>query len=330
MDLKDRKLLHELDMDARMPITQLAKKVGLSRQVIEYRIKRMQQEKIIYGTTAVFDSCVVGFNWYRVVFRLLHVTKGEKNNLLSYLSKHPNTMWLGEVGGNWDIVVNFICKNHFSFNKIFEELISSYGKHIQNYETLIYVDVHDYERSYLLNQKKSTNFKQRKALYHQMENNQKINLDQLDQKIISELSGVSLPSNLEIARKLNVSNNTIRNRIEQMKKNKVLLGYRLFINPYTLGRKSYILFLEMANLNLEIEKNLMNYLKTISQVTFVVRQIGKWRMGIEVETESEEGFQEIFVEIRGKFNDVITNFESFPLFKDHVINYFPKGVLNLD
>ena len=48
---------------------------------------------------------------------------------------------------------------------------------------------------------------------------------------------------------------------------------------------------------------------------------------MEIETKTLEEFQEIFVDIRGKFGDLIAGFESFPLFKDHVIDYFPTGCL---
>ena len=48
---------------------------------------------------------------------------------------------------------------------------------------------------------------------------------------------------------------------------------------------------------------------------------------MEIETKSELEFHDIFVGIRGRFSDIITGFESFPLFKDHVVNYFPDGCL---
>jgi len=51
--------------------------------------------------------------------------------------------------------------------------------------------------------------------------------------------------------------------------------------------------------------------------------MGKYKSGMEIETENEEQFQKIFVNIKGRFSDIITGFESFPLFRDHAINYFP-------
>jgi Lrp/AsnC family leucine-responsive transcriptional regulator len=47
IDLKDRKILYELDLDARQSLTQVGKKVGLKKDIVSYRIKRMQDEGII-------------------------------------------------------------------------------------------------------------------------------------------------------------------------------------------------------------------------------------------------------------------------------------------
>ncbi len=323
IDLKDRRILSELDMNARMPMTQLAKKVGLSRQVVEYRIKRMQKEKIIFGAMAIFDSVVVGYNWYRVAFRLLHVTKEEKDKFIEFLKNHTEMLWLGEVGGNWDLVMNFICKDNFEFNKIFEKLITEYGNLIRDYEILIYINVFDLQRKYILEDNK-----ERQMFFHEMKYNPLISLDKLDKEIVREISRNALISNAELGQKFGVSGNTIKNRIKDMQKNKFLLGFRLFINPKALGYISHMLFLEITRLDLEKEKKLYAYLKSIPNVTFLVKHIGKWRIGMEIETKNVREFQDIFVKIRGEFSDIITDFESFPLFKDHAIDYYPEGLLD--
>lgn len=322
IDLKDRKILAELDLNARMPFSKLAKNVGLSRQVVEYRIDKMKEQGIIFGSKAVFDSVKAGFNWYRIAFRLLNISEKEKNEFIQYLKNNEYVFWLGEVGGNWDIVVNFICKDNFKFNELFEEIIGKYGTKIRDYEILIYINVYDFNRAYILPEKKGRN-----EFVHEMKYDSEIKIDEVDIKIISELSEDAWQTNIELAKKLNLAPNTIKNRITGMMKSKLLLGFRLFINPSALGYKSHMLFLEINKLDLEKEKELHNYLESIPNITFVVKHIGKWRIGLEIETKDEKEFQDIFVNIRGKFSDIITNFESFPLFRDHKINYFPKGNL---
>ncbi|MFH1275903.1 MAG: Lrp/AsnC family transcriptional regulator [Candidatus Woesearchaeota archaeon] len=324
IDVKDQKILAELDMDARMPSTILAKRVGLSRQVVEYRLKRLKNEKVIFGARGIFDSVVVGYNWYRVMFRLLSINQEEKKLFMDYLRKHPFTFWLGEVGGNWDLVTNFVCKDNFHFNEIFEEVITAYGKYIRDYEVLIYVNVSDLERDYL-HPKKG---KLRKEFFHGMKQNTGLKLDHLDKEIIREISRDADITNVDLANKFNVTANTIKNRIDIMKKNKLLLGFRLFVNPSVLGYNSQMLLLSVNRLDLQREKQMFAYLKSIPNVTFVVKHIGKWRVAMEVECKDSQQFQEIFVDIRSKFADIITDFESFPLFKDHFIDYFPEGLLD--
>jgi Lrp/AsnC family transcriptional regulator, leucine-responsive regulatory protein len=317
LDKKDKRIITELDMNARMPLTELAKKVGVSRQVIEYRIKRLKKENIIFGAKTVFDSAVIGQNWYRVVLRLVNINQSEKNTFIDYLKQHQNTLWVGEIGGNWDIIVNFICEDNFNFNRIFEEISSKFGKHIMNYEILIYINVTDLERNYILDRKEKQRFT------HEMQHNKSFKIDNLDHSIIKIISRNAFKKNLEIANKLKVSSHTIKNRINRMIKNKFILGFRLFINPTKLNYKPHMLFLGINKLNSERENLLIENLKTTPNITFVVKHMGRWRLGVEIEARSEQEFQEIFVDIRGKFSDIITDYETFPIFKDHAINYFP-------
>lgn len=322
IDIKDRKILMQLDMDARMPLTELAKKIRLSRQVVEYRLKRMQKEKIIHGAITVFDSVVLGFNWYRIILRLLNISKEEKMEFIEYLRNHPYIFWLGEVGGNWDLVINFICKDNFQFNEIFEELKVKFKDYVKDYEILIYIYVHDLDRRYLL-----ANTNERVIFYHKMKFNPGLKIDNLDKDIIRNICNDAMIPNIDLGKKLKVTGNTIRNRIDSMIKKGVILGFRLFINPAALGYKSTMLFFQLNRADADKERTLYSYLKSIPNITFIVKHLGRWSIGIEVETKDELEFQEIFIGIRGKFSDIITDFETFPLFKDHIINYFPKGNL---
>ena len=47
LDVKDKKILVLLSKNSRMPISEMAKKVQLSRDTVAYRIKRMQKLNVI-------------------------------------------------------------------------------------------------------------------------------------------------------------------------------------------------------------------------------------------------------------------------------------------
>jgi len=318
IDTKDRRILSLLDMNARMPITTLAKKTRLSRQVVEYRINRMQKNNVIFGALTIFDSAAADYNWYRLALRLHQVTKEEKEQFLKYLENHPRMMWLGEVGGNWDIVFNIIAESNTEFDFLFEQIVKEWGKAIMKFEVLIYINVYDMQRNYILEDKKI-----REDFFHPMKVNKEIKLDETDWKIIKEISKNARKTNVELGQKLGISRNTIKNRIDNMIKNKLILGFRLIINPAAFGMEPYMLFLATNRVDPDKEQEFYQYLKSIPYVSFITKQIGRWRFGIEIEAKDEIHFQDIFVEIRGRFSELISDYETFPIFKDRTINYFP-------
>lgn len=322
LDLKDRKILRELDMNARMNTKELAKKVGLSRQVVMYRIERMKKEGLLLGAIAIFDSAVVGQRWFRVVIRLQKITLEKKREVIEYFKKHPNTLWLGEVGGNWDFVINFVTEDQFSFNQIFEKVLEEWGTFIQKYEVLTYINVRDQERKYLLPKYET----EKNEIFHEMKRNKEVKLDELDKKIISILSKDVWLSSTQIGMKLKVNYKTIQQRIKEMEKNKIILGYRLLIHARKVGMESHMLFLGIHTYKPELEKKLNEFLRH-PNVTFLVKHLGLWRIGLEFEVSSNKEFQDFLVELRTMFGEIISTYETFPIFEDHLVNYFPEGAL---
>jgi len=74
LDLKDRKILYQLDLDARQTDSQIAKKVGLSRDAVRYRIAKLLEEGYINYFMTVLNSMKLGFEWYRTFFKFQNMT----------------------------------------------------------------------------------------------------------------------------------------------------------------------------------------------------------------------------------------------------------------
>ena len=55
LDLKDKKILYELDLNSRQSFHQIAKKVGLSKDSIIYRVNKLKQDGIIKQFHTVID-----------------------------------------------------------------------------------------------------------------------------------------------------------------------------------------------------------------------------------------------------------------------------------
>lgn len=318
----DLKVLSFLDRDARATVAEIAKDIGVSRQAVHNRIKTMESNGIILGHITILDSGMVGYHWYRALIRLLNITKQQKQTVITYLKDHPYVTWLGEVGGRWDIAVNFACRSPAAFNDISEELAVQFGSLVREMQILVYVNIYDYSRSYLAPMHPS-----RKQFFHKMSAGNPVTLDALDRKLIAHIAPSARMDHTQLGEVVGVSRNTVKNRLDRLMQQGLILGFRTFPNLQRIGRESHMLFLQINRLDRERETELYYYLQLLPQVTFVVKHIGQWKVGMEIETKTSREFQDVLIDIRSKFSDIINDYDTFPILQDHVVNYFPRGLL---
>ncbi len=322
IDELDKKILGLLDQNGRTPAVKIAERLGISRQVVSQRIQKLEDRGVILGHYTIFDSGVVGYNWYRVLIRLLNASKAQKQEFIDYLKEHDHVTWLGEVGGRWDVAVNFACASPSEFNKVHEEISVRFGPIVKDVEVLVYVDIYDYSRTYF-DPEDST----RKRFFHQMSSGNTVEVDAFDKELIKAIAQNARLDNTALGAKLGVTRNTVKKRIDKLIEKKVILGFRTFVDLKKLGYESNMLFLQINRMDRERETELYLYLQLLTQVTFVVKHIGKWKVGLEIETKDSHEFQELLLNLRSEFSDLISDYDTFPLLKDHAINYFPEGVL---
>lgn len=60
LDVFDRKILDILAVDGRISVTDLARKIGLSKSPTQARLKRLEDHRIIQGYSALFDPIQLG------------------------------------------------------------------------------------------------------------------------------------------------------------------------------------------------------------------------------------------------------------------------------
>ena len=81
LDKKDKQILLELDLNARIPLTQLAKKVNLSPQTTKYRMEQLEKKGIIKRYVTFFDVSKFGYLYYRLYIRLENTTTEEEKEI---------------------------------------------------------------------------------------------------------------------------------------------------------------------------------------------------------------------------------------------------------
>ena len=81
LDSYDRRIIFELDNDARITTTKIGKKIKKSKQFVDYRIKRLEEAKVLSGYITVIDYSRLGYQSIRVYFKFHDITPEKQDEL---------------------------------------------------------------------------------------------------------------------------------------------------------------------------------------------------------------------------------------------------------
>ena len=103
LDEVDEKILKNLLVDARLSARQLALKLGMSTVTILSRIKKLENEKIINGYTAIVDYEKLGYELTAIIEII-----AKKNKIVGIeekLAKMENVCGVYDITGSTDTIV---------------------------------------------------------------------------------------------------------------------------------------------------------------------------------------------------------------------------------
>jgi len=316
LDVKDKRILLALDMDARKPDSSIAKIVGLSKQLTNYRIKRLEKQNIIQSYYAVIDHTKLGFQLYRIAIKFENVTKEKEQEILQYLKEHAS--WMVTVLGSWDIWMAFYTKDEYQFMDFWNQFYEKYGYYIENKWISLMTKFLNFERSFIYPKKEN-----RARKFVLGEKPSKIKLDKIDTQILQELTKNARQTSLELAKKIKQTERIIRYRIKKLEDLNIILGYRPFINTTLLDLKYYKLFIQLKNAKKKDIKKIQSYIIQNSNVVYNTAALGGYDFEIEVHFHNSSQLMTFITSLRESFPTNIKNITHLEYIKEHKITYFP-------
>ena len=237
LDLKDRKILYELDLNCRQSNTQIGKKVGLSRKVVEYRIKKMEEEGIIKNYWTAINTFKLGYQVFRVYINYKDITSEIKNEIIQYFKEYKNIWTLSSIRSPINLGMVIWVKNVYEFDIFWDKTLKKYNQYFSKYNISIYTKSTDYYKSYLLKDKIEPDRK----FFEIRSDDSSIQIDDLDYEILNEIAvNARIPIN-DIAHKFKCSSQTINYRIKNLIKCDLINAFRVNIDYEKIGLHYYFL-----------------------------------------------------------------------------------------
>ena len=124
LDLKDKRILKELFYNCRMSYSKIAKNVGLSKQVVLYRINRLLKLGLLRGFNTVIDLNKLGLNLFLVHVKMRYIKN--EDEVMTQLINHKNILWIIKSMGGFDLTLKICANNFIQANEIMQILASNF------------------------------------------------------------------------------------------------------------------------------------------------------------------------------------------------------------
>ena len=318
LDKTDRKILYFLDINARMSNLQIAKKIRISREVVDYRIRRLLKNQIINRFFTHIRAEKLGFTIYKLHLAIKGLQNDEERNLINYFVEHQNVYRVTSCDGIYDMTVSLTAKDVYELYKMLKEVYHKYDINILVKDTLISTIVYHGRREYLIK-------KNRKEIEPLIRGGEKGNiiLDKIDTEILKILANNARTHILDIARQLGLTSSAVIYRIKGLKEKNIIEAYRCSINVEKIGYIRCKVFLSLNFIEAKKEKELHQYCLENPSIIFFWYCIGHCDLEVELEIENTAAFHDLLKEIKTRFSDIIRKCEYVIISTEYKFDHFP-------
>jgi Lrp/AsnC family transcriptional regulator, leucine-responsive regulatory protein len=298
---KDRQILFHLSLNGRASLTEIGKRTRLSKEVVHYRIRRMEQQGIIEGYYAVINTYKIGQTFYRVYMKTANMTPEIEIEFIRYLKEHPKVTWLVQVDGDLDFLYVVWGKDISEFEVAYNEINNKFGKYIDEKYFSVMTNIYYFKYKYLLDCESDEN-KLTGGTITSAE------LDDLDMRLLSLLSIEGRLQILEIAKRLGANAKTIQRKMRNLQKKGIITSYNVKINHKKLGYAQRKVMLNLNDTSRMSLNKLITFLTKHRYAIYVTIAIGQYDLEFEMMEKSHQEFHTILKELKTNFPKLIKNY----------------------
>jgi Lrp/AsnC family transcriptional regulator for asnA, asnC and gidA len=235
LDLKDRKILYHLRIDSRQSFSKIGKRVGLHKDVVAYRVKKMVDEGIIKSFFTSINEHKLGTTMLRFYLTFQYVSPKLKKEIIEFFIKNIPSTVIHTTEGKYDLIIMVNVKNIVKFSYKWDKIFSRYRDYFSYQVFSVLCEVTFYKYTFLLDEKKED--QKDRIIAKDYDDGEIVEIDDLDKKILQLISTNARIPTVELAEKLNTTTITINNRIKNLIKSGIIMGFQINIDYSKIGYK---------------------------------------------------------------------------------------------
>jgi DNA-binding Lrp family transcriptional regulator len=323
LDVKDRKILYQLDLNSRQSLNTIGSKVGLTKTVVQYRIDRLVTSGIIKNFYTAIDFYKLGYINLGIYVNYQYYTPNIEKDIIQYFVNSELSWFIANIQGKFDLIVLFSVRNMNQFFSFWKQTLTKYRFYFQSALITFFTKTHYLPISYLLEDPDLT-----QRLDHELvDGGPEVDVDDIDRAILEHLSLNSRKSITEMAEELEVSSLTLASRIKKLEAKKVITGYRINVDYLKLGLQLFNVHFNLRNY--DKVHQILGYVKRNPYLISASEVIDHCDLSLNYHIKNFNELHVIIKDIYNKFPGDIKNHMTFSYPEIYKQDYNPRFTLPL-
>jgi DNA-binding Lrp family transcriptional regulator len=124
LEVKDRRILSELQRDSRLTMQELAERVGMSSSACWRRVKSLEEDGVIDRYAAIVNPRKAGFGLSSIVHvSLARHERANVDNFVKQVSRHPEILECFATSGEADFHLRVVVEDIDAYNHFLDDFI---------------------------------------------------------------------------------------------------------------------------------------------------------------------------------------------------------------
>ena len=295
MDKLDWKILRVLDWNGREPANKIAKAVKSDKDVVAYRIKKLEEKGIIVRYYPVLDMYKLGYNTSRLYFDLEEIGEEHEREFLKFLDEEMNAGLIFRMDHPYRYGIFLWTKSIYDVHDALVKIKKRLGKSLIRYNHSLICTFRQYPKDYMFG-------KEHHETYRSLDPAEMVDYDENDFRILRELSKDARLSTVQIAKNLKIPQTTVSAKLRNLEQKKIIQGYRAEIDFIKLGFMNY--FLELYLEDNENLPQIESWANAHKNMVWLQKIIGTCDIEVEVEVKDRVELESLLNELRAKFKNI--------------------------
>jgi Lrp/AsnC family transcriptional regulator, leucine-responsive regulatory protein len=320
LDLKNKKLIAELLQNSRESFTQIAKKIGVSKESVQYRYHQLIEKQIVISTYARINYRALGYEKFHVLLLIDEKNPKQQDDFIKALSNDQNVLRVIEFNDDWDLEVVILAKDIRDFDKVLNRLLDPYADLIRKKDTEAVIDVVD--KNIIPDIGKIKTVKSKTV--------SNVKIDEQDLLILHSLGKDARVSTYKISPVVKLSADAIGLRIKKLEKAGVIERYTCLLNFSNLDYLGFLFSFTMGSFPKNEEMRYFTFMSKNPYVLSIKKMLGKWDFKNYLIVKNMGDFHKIIKDLKREFSEFVHDYQTLVIYKEHMFNPCPDVVIGGD